>query len=100
MPVRTLEPGFAGEPVVACLEEHADAPPELNDVIDLLREVPIKWFIKIRHQLDSLDRLESLYEAFQSAKRRAQVQRAQPNIFRMSRTSGGILGNAIQQRLP
>lgn len=73
-PVRAIDPGLVEAPVPACLARAVSIPSELRDMIDLFREVPVKWLTKVPSLLDKLDRLDVLHETIVSAKRRAQIK--------------------------
>jgi hypothetical protein len=72
-PLRTLDPGLLEAPVPACLGEHADVPDELTQLLTLVRESPVTWFVSAPKLVDRLDRTDLLVRTLQSAQLRSQV---------------------------
>jgi hypothetical protein len=56
IPSRQLMPGNIASPVPACLKQSAAIPPELREVVALLREAPVKWLPTIQGLVNSLER--------------------------------------------
>ncbi|HVG21689.1 MAG TPA: hypothetical protein VNI02_21825 [Blastocatellia bacterium] len=96
-PMRALEPGLTEAPVPACLGRGAATPPDLRAMVELLREVPVKWLTYVHPLVDRLDRVETLQETVRSAKLRAQVQypARQAEITMQVKSSAGLLSRAI-----
>lgn len=95
MPVRNIEPGLTEAPVPVCLNQEVTTPPDLRRMVDLLREVPLKWFPRIHLLLDKLDRLESLQRALSSARVRAQVQTQTTSAVSLINASAGTYTKAL-----
>ncbi|WP_437607999.1 hypothetical protein WMF20_45175 [Sorangium sp. So ce834] len=96
-PMLSLNPGVFAAPVPACLNAHSDAPEEIDEMVQLLREAPVSWFTDVPRILDKLDRVELLHGTLAIAKMRAQVVRVtevQPATFRQ-RALPGRFGQAI-----
>ncbi|WP_437277749.1 hypothetical protein WME90_42020 [Sorangium sp. So ce375] len=96
-PMLSLNPGLFAAPVPACLNTHSDAPEEIDEMVQLLREAPVSWFTHVPRILDKLDRVELLHGTLAIAKMRAQVVRVtevQPATFRQ-RALPGRFGQAI-----
>ncbi|WP_437723478.1 hypothetical protein [Sorangium sp. So ce861] len=96
-PMLSLNPGVFAAPVPACLNAHEDAPEEIDEMVQLLREAPVSWFTHVPRILDKLDRVELLHGTLAIAKMRAQVVRVtevQPATFRQ-RALPGRFGQAI-----
>lgn len=74
MPFRTIEPGLTEAPVPVCLSHDVPVPPDLRRMVDLLRQVPIKWFVYVEPLLDKLDRIDILRETVNASVARAQLQ--------------------------
>ena len=73
-PARDLDPGITEEPLPACLSrEIEDMPDELRAMIDLVRDVPIKWFPRISNLLNKLDQPPVLERSLRIANRRART---------------------------
>ena len=79
-PLRTLDPGLIEAPVPACLGEHADVPDELTQLLTLVRESPVTWFVTAPKLLDRLDRTDLLVRTLQSAQLRSQVFTLKSNV--------------------
>jgi hypothetical protein len=93
VPVRALEPGLTEAPVPACLGREVEVRRELRAMVELLRQVPIKWLVQVHPLLDKLDRLDILRETVQTSVARAQLQ-LQP-----ATASTGLLTRAIDSVL-
>ncbi len=61
------------DPVPACLAEDYEATDELEEMLDLFREVPLAWLPSVKPVLRQLDRPEFLYDVLSYARNRAQV---------------------------
>jgi hypothetical protein len=93
-PYRDIEPGFTESPVPGCLKADRVVPREVRAMVDLFKDVPIRWFVRLPPLLHKLDRLDSLRETAVYAKHRAQVktQTAAPVL-----AASGVLGKAISK---
>jgi hypothetical protein len=78
VPVRPLDPGLTEELVPTELGRDIPPPPELQDMLDLLRDAPVKWFVYVPAILERFDKLDILQRTFLNAKTRAQVSFAVP----------------------
>jgi hypothetical protein len=96
-PMRALDAGLTDAPVPACLGHDVETPPDLRALVELLRDVPVKWLVYVHPLVDKLDRIETLQETVRSAKIRAQVQTPirQAEITTQSKASTGLLSQAI-----
>jgi hypothetical protein len=56
VPSRQLVPAAVSSPVPACTTQSAAIPPELREIVSLLREAPVRWFPPIVLQLPKLER--------------------------------------------
>ena len=93
-PVRALEAGLTEAPVPACLSHDVAVPSELRAMVELLRQVPIKWLVYVHPLLDKLDRVDVLRETVQTSVTRAQVQ------LQVTRASSpGLMSKAIDSVL-
>ncbi len=52
VPLIEAASGLAPSPVAVCQREHADAPDEIHDYVQLLREVPVSWFPAIASMVE------------------------------------------------
>jgi hypothetical protein len=56
VPVRVVDPLVVSPSVPACLSRDLDPPQELQKMIDLFRESPVRWFPRIEALLERIDR--------------------------------------------
>jgi hypothetical protein len=70
-PIRVVNPGLVEAPVPVCMARDVEAPPELRGMVDLLREVPVRWYVHVRTLLGRFDRLDLLHGAVLNARTRA-----------------------------
>ena len=73
---RPLNPGLLEAPAPTCLQEHADVPDELRDMLAVVREAPADWFRLQTLLLDGLDRVDLLLKAVRTAQVRTQLAQA------------------------
>jgi hypothetical protein len=92
---RDLAPGLVEAPVPACLARALSPPPELQALLDVLREAPVKWFPHVRPLLVRLDRLDVLHATVQAATLRAASSVPPPVTLQAASARGGALGQAI-----
>jgi hypothetical protein len=94
-PMRPLDPALTEQPIPACLSQHGGAPPELNAMVELLRDAPSRWFTYVPSILDGLDDLAVLHTAVLSARARAYATYA-ANIFSLApRVSPGFYAEPL-----
>lgn len=94
VPVRTLEAGITESPLPACFAQTLTPPPELEAMVALFRDVPLKWLTQVPQYLVQLDRLEKIQTTLANAKSRAQlkfVTQSPPPL----RQQSGRLGSAV-----
>lgn len=60
VPVRNVEPALIEDIVPRCRTEAASAPPELQQMVDTLKEVPARWFAKVHPLVLKFDRIDKL----------------------------------------
>ncbi len=73
-PTRQLVPGNVTSPVPACLQQSVAIPPELREIVALLREAPVNWLPSVEALLNRLERPNLLYELAASTQARATMQ--------------------------
>lgn len=71
VPARVLEPAAVPDVLPACLVAEVEPPVELGEMMDLLREAPVRWFASGRRLVAGLTRLEEVRAAIAHARRRA-----------------------------
>ncbi|MFN8444197.1 MAG: hypothetical protein U0175_25670 [Caldilineaceae bacterium] len=67
-PARTIDPGFTQPPITACLNRLVNTPPEIQQMVNLMRRVPVCYFINLLPLLDQIDRPQTLFQTLQAAK--------------------------------
>jgi hypothetical protein len=72
-PVRSLVPGLIESPVPACLRQRILVPKEIRSVVELLRDVPVRFFNYLPQIIDRLDQPHYFYDVLDTALVRAQV---------------------------
>jgi hypothetical protein len=71
VPSRQLVPGNVTSPVPTCLQQTLAIPPELREIVALLREAPVNWMPSIQALLTKLERPRLLQEVAIEAQARA-----------------------------
>jgi hypothetical protein len=93
--------GLAPDPVVSCRRGHEDAPAEIHDYVQLLREVPVSWFPAIAGLVVKIEQLESAQNTI-----RMMIQRAAAPVFLAAATQAtapskflrGVQGAMVARR--
>lgn len=94
-PLRALDPGLTPLAVPACLRSVQRIPSELRAMVDLFRDVPIRWLVQMPKLLNRLDRVELLQEVIATGITRAKTPaRSRAALFQNSHL-GSALGQAI-----
>jgi hypothetical protein len=91
-PVRSLDPGLSEDPVPSALARSADPPADLREMVDLLRDAPLRWFRHLPKLLDRLDRLDVLHATLRLAQGRAEAALGRPLPQTVTRTSTAAEG--------
>jgi hypothetical protein len=94
-PSRQLVPAVVASPVPACLKQSVAIPPELREIVSLLREAPVLWFPPILTQIPKLERPILLQDLAVSAQARASLQLQLPPAVSSSESSVGIFAASI-----
>ena len=71
VPLMEMASGLAPSAIAICRREHEEAPDEIHDYVQLLREVPVAWFPAISGMVGRIERLESAQAALRTAVERA-----------------------------
>jgi hypothetical protein len=75
LPLIEAGSGLAPDPIVSCRRSHEDAPPEIHDYVQLLREVPVSWFPGIAAMVSRIEQLESARNTIRTMIERATAPR-------------------------
>jgi hypothetical protein len=73
-PSRQLVPSNIASPVPACLQQSVSIPPELREIVNLLREAPLNWLPSAAWQVSYLERPVLLQQLALSTQARAAQQ--------------------------
>jgi hypothetical protein len=95
VPSRQLVPGTITNPVPACLQQSISIPPELREIVSLLREGPVNWVPAIQSLLSRLERTTLLREVAVSIQARAALQLQLPLRTSSALTEPGVYGPVI-----
>lgn len=76
LPLLEVASGLAPSALAVCRWEHEEAPDEIHDYVQLLREVPVSWFPGIAAMVARVERLESAHAALRTMLERAMAPRA------------------------
>lgn len=95
-PVRPIYPGLLPATIPACLDVNRAVPPELDAMVDLFRDVPLRWFVNLPPLLQKLDRVELLQETLFTAKRRAIAPVRDRSAVVVNTNATTLYGNAIR----
>ncbi len=75
VPVISCSSGLVEEPIAACRRGHDDIPDEIQEYVQLLREVPLSWFPRIAAMVARIDRLDPIRRTIERVRERAIVPR-------------------------
>lgn len=92
---RQLVPVIVDSPVPACKKQTMAVPPELREIVALLREAPIRWFPPILKRLPSLERPTLLQGLASDLQSRAKLLVSQPLATSSAAASTGRFAPAI-----
>jgi hypothetical protein len=90
VPTRQLVPGNIANPVPSCLQQTQSIPPELREVVALLREAPVNWMPSVQALLNKLQTPSLLIDFAFDAQARATMVLSQP-----ARISSASLGTGV-----
>ena len=94
-PTRQLLPGNVTSPVPSCLQESVAIPPELREIVALLREAPVNWLPAVQDLLNRLERPSLLYEVAAATRSRAILQLQLPQLSSSADVESGTYGPVI-----
>ena len=96
VPSRQLVPGNIANPVPACLQQQTLAiPPELREIVALLREAPVSWLPAISALLHKLERPSLLGEFAADIQSRAGMVLSQPARVSYAASDTGLYAPLI-----
>ena len=92
---RQLTPVNIVNPAPACLKQVQSIPPELREIVALLREAPVSWFPTLVTQLANLERPSLLQDLASDIKSRATLMLASPPHISSAVSSSGMFAPSI-----
>ncbi len=95
VPSRQLVPGNVASPVPSCLQQSVAIPPELREIVALIREAPVTWLPSIQALLNNLERPSLLQEVAVDAQARATMQLQLPLRVSSAATEPGVYAPVI-----
>ena len=94
-PSRQLVPGNIASPAPACLAQPVSVPPELREIVSLLREAPLSWFPSAAGLIHKIERPSLLTELISATRSRAAFQLQQPLVASSAASSSGVYAPVI-----
>ncbi|HUK47728.1 MAG TPA: hypothetical protein VLW06_09055 [Terriglobales bacterium] len=94
-PSRQLVPANVASPVPACLQQTVSIPPELREIVGLLREAPVNWLPSISSQVENLERPVLLQQLAVATQARAISQLQLPLLPSSAAGEPGVYAPAI-----
>ncbi|MBZ0314897.1 MAG: hypothetical protein K8L91_00660, partial [Anaerolineae bacterium] len=96
-PVRYVDPGLTALPVPSCLSQNVAVPEELRMLVNLLRDVPVKWLPPVLPLIAQLDKVSVLQDTIVGAQQKAQtkVLQTQAVVAQALQSSAGLFGESI-----
>lgn len=91
-PTHAIDPGLMEAAVPACLRSRPDTPEELLDMLQVVREAPAEWFVRMPSLVQKLDKVEHLARLLDSSRQRAGNAQARPAA---TSGNGGKIAAAI-----
>lgn len=95
VPSRQLVPGNIPSPVPTCLQQALVVPPELREIVALLREAPINWLPAVQSLLNRLDRPHIFQEIAFNTQIRASVNLQLPLTASSASSASGVYAPVI-----
>ncbi|HTT65128.1 MAG TPA: hypothetical protein VMG35_24925 [Bryobacteraceae bacterium] len=95
VPSRQLVPGNIASPVPSCLQSSIAIPPELREIVALLREAPVNWLPAIQKLLNQLERPTLLQAVAVDAQARASMQLQLPLRASSAASEPGVYAPVI-----
>jgi hypothetical protein len=95
LPTRPLNPALASSPVPACLGGRSGAPPELHDMLALLREAPVAWIPEMLALITRFNRPFLLQQLATTVRERAMVRQSAAPHTSYAQTQTGALATAM-----
>lgn len=91
LPTRPLYPTIIANPVPACLSSTVSTPPELHDMVSLLREAPVAWIPNMVSLVDRFDRPYLLQQLAGTIRDRALLQQSSSSLTSFAQYQTGAL---------
>jgi|GEM_PF-3627180 len=95
VPSRQLVPGNITNPVPSCLQQSIAIPPEMREIVALLREAPVNWLPSVESLLQKLERPSLLQSFAIDTQARATLQLQLPLQVSSAASQPGIYAPVI-----
>jgi hypothetical protein len=95
LPTRPLYPAIISNPVPTCLSSKVSTPPELHDMVSLLREAPVAWIPEMVSLIDRFDRPYLLQQLAGTVRDRALLQQSATPLTSFAQYQTGALPAAM-----
>jgi len=95
VPSRQLVPGNIASPVPTCLQQSVAIPPELREIVSLLRDSPVSWLPAVEALLNKLERPGLLQDLAADLQVRATAQLTLPPRTSSAASEPGVYAPVI-----
>ncbi len=95
VPSRQLVPGNIKSPVPTCLQQSVTIPPELREIVSLLRDAPVTWMPSVEALLNKLERPSLLQDLGADLQVRATALLTQPPRTSSAASEPGVYAPVI-----
>jgi hypothetical protein len=95
VPSRQLVPGNIANPVPSCLNQSVAIPPELREIVGLLREAPVSWLPMVQALILKLERPTLLQSLASDLRARATMQLSLPLQASSAASEPGVYAPVI-----
>lgn len=97
LPTRPLDPAIASSPVPTCLSRKTSTPPELHDMLALLREAPVSWIPEMLGLVSRFNRLYLIQQLAATIREHALVRQSAALPAAYAQSQQGALSLAMYQ---
>jgi hypothetical protein len=99
VPLLPVQPAEVADPVPRCRSEAHDPPPELEAMVDLLRDLPVRWFKPLVPAFEQLRRVSQIESVLQLAQQRLSSGKLQLAALPSQESlTGTLLKQSVQRQ--
>lgn len=99
VPLLPVQPADVADPVPRCRSEAHDPPPELEAMVDLLRDLPVRWFRPLVPVFEQLTRVTQVEAVLQQAQQRLSIGKIQIGVVPSEdSTTGRLLKQSVDRQ--